>query len=63
MTGRTNFITEAPWADIMLVWYYLVDNAYKQLERQYGAWRQRGPAPLLSDSEVITIAETVRSSV
>jgi hypothetical protein len=56
MTGRTDFITKALWTDIMLVWYYLVDNAYQQLEQQYGAWRQRGPAPVLSDSEVITIA-------
>lgn len=52
----TDFITEALWTNIMLVWYYLVDNAYKQLEQEYGAWRQRGPAPILSDSEVITIA-------
>lgn len=56
MTGRTDFITEAPWADIILVWYCLVDDAYQQLEGHYGAWRQRGPAPVFTDSEVITVA-------
>lgn len=56
MTGRTDFITEAAWTDIMLVWYCLVDDAYKGLEQKYGAWRQRGPAPVFTDSEVITVA-------
>lgn len=56
MTGRTDFITEARWADIILIWYCLVDDAYKQLEVRYGPWRQRGPAPIFSDSEVITVA-------
>jgi hypothetical protein len=56
MTGRTDFITEASWTDIMLVWYCLVDDAYKALARQYGGWRQRGPAPVFTDSEVITVA-------
>jgi hypothetical protein len=56
MTGRTNFITEALWADIILIWYCLVDDAYKELEAIYGGWRQRGPAPVFTDSEVITVA-------
>ena len=56
MTGRTDFITDAPWSDIILVWYCLVDDAYKQLERHFGPWRQRGPAPVFTDSEVITVA-------
>lgn len=56
MTGRTDFITDARWVDTITIWYVLVDDAYRVLERHYGAWRQRGPAPLLSDSEVITMA-------
>ena len=59
MIGRTNFITEALWSDIMLVWYCLVDDAYKQLESRFGAWRQRGPAPVFTDSEVITVAMVI----
>jgi DDE family transposase len=56
MTGRTDFITEAKWVDILLIWYVLVDTAYRELENQYGAWRKRGPAPVFTDSEVITVA-------
>jgi hypothetical protein len=56
MAGRTDFITDAPWADILLVWYCLVDDAYHALEQRYGRWRQRGPEPTFSDSEVITVA-------
>jgi hypothetical protein len=56
MIGRTDFITDAPWADIMLVWYCLVDDAYQALERRHGRWRRRGPPPVFSDSEVITVA-------
>ena len=37
MTGRTDFITEAMWCDVILVWYCIVDDAYKQLDEQYGA--------------------------
>jgi hypothetical protein len=56
MIGRTDFITEAGWSDIILVWYCLVDDAYKQLEGHFGPWRQRGPEPVFTDSEVITVA-------
>jgi hypothetical protein len=56
MTGRTDFITDARWVDTITIWYVLVDDAYSALERHYGAWRQRGPAPVLTDSEVITVA-------
>jgi hypothetical protein len=55
MLGMTNYITEAPWTDVFLVWYTLVDTAYQALEKHYGAWRRRGPEPVLHDSEVITI--------
>jgi hypothetical protein len=40
----------------LTIWYVLVDTAYEALEKQYGAWRRRGPAPVFSDSEVITVA-------
>jgi hypothetical protein len=56
MLGGTNFITEARWTDIMLIWFVLVDDAYHTLEQHYGAWRRRGPTPQFSDSEVITVA-------
>jgi Transposase DDE domain len=55
MMGLTNYITEAKWSDIVLVWYMLIDDAYRALEREHGAWRQRGPAPTFHDSEVITV--------
>jgi len=56
MTGLTDFITDAQWEDILTVWYVVVDDAYKALEATYGPWRQRGPEPEFSDSEVITVA-------
>jgi hypothetical protein len=56
MTGRTNFITDACWADILTIWFVLVDDAYQALQTHVGAWRQRGPQPNIGDSEVITVA-------
>ena len=32
MTGRTDFIKEAEWADILTIWYVVVDEAYQALE-------------------------------
>lgn len=56
MTGRTDFITEAKWADILLIWLVTVDDAYQRLERRHGRWRRSGPAPRFADSEVITVS-------
>jgi hypothetical protein len=56
MAGRTDFITDANPEDVWLIWYVLVDDAYQALEAHHGAWRQRGPKPRFSDSEVITVA-------
>ncbi len=56
MTGLTDFITEASWADTFLIWFVIVDDAYTAVEAHYGGWRRRGPAPEFSDSEVITVA-------
>ncbi len=56
MKNMTNYITEAKWVDVFLVWYVLIDSAYQTLEQHYGEWRRSGPAPVFSDSEVITVA-------
>ena len=55
MAGRTDFITEANWADILLVWLVTVDDAYQRLERRHGRLRHTGPAPRFTDSEVMTV--------
>jgi hypothetical protein len=55
MTGLTDFITQAQWADILLVWLVVVDDAYQALEARFGPWRRRGPRPTFHDSEVITV--------
>lgn len=56
MVGRTDFITDACWEDVWTIWYTLIDDAYVALEQHYGKWRRSGPAPVFSDSEVITVA-------
>jgi hypothetical protein len=56
MRGLTDYITDVGWEDILTFWYVVVADAYQQLERCYGAWRQRGPAPLFTDPEVITVS-------
>lgn len=56
MNGLTNYITEQAWPDTITHWYVLVDDAYQRLlERRGKPLRTRGPAPEVSDSEVITI--------
>ncbi len=56
MNGLTNYITEQNWADTITTWYVLVDDAYQRmLAKRAGPLRARGPAPAMSDSEVITI--------
>lgn len=54
MKCLTYFITKASWDDIALVLYVQVDDTYRQLVARFGAPRQRGEAPRVSDSEVIT---------
>lgn len=56
MTGVTDFITQYRWQDIFTIWFVLVDDAFKVLHNRYGEWRNRGPKPLFSDSEVITVS-------
>lgn len=57
MNGLTNYITEWNWNDIITTWYVLIDDAYQSVVRQSKhKIRSRGPAPLMSDSEVVTIS-------
>jgi hypothetical protein len=55
MHGLTDYITECRWADVFLVWYVLIDDAY---HARFGnvRLRQRGPTPTVSDAEVITLS-------
>lgn len=57
MNGLTNYITEIPWEETITTWYMHVDDAYQRICVKLGRpVRSRGPEPVLSDSEVITIA-------
>ena len=56
MNGLTNYITEQSWEDSITTWYVLIENAYQRYIAKRGRpLRSRGPAPKLTDSEVITI--------
>jgi hypothetical protein len=56
MNGLTNYITEQSWEDSITIWYVLIENAYQRYIAKRGRpLRSRGPAPKLTDSEVITI--------
>ena len=54
MRGLTDFITQVPWEEIAIVLFVQIDDAYQQLVARFGPCRERGPAPAVSDSEVIT---------
>jgi hypothetical protein len=56
MNGLTNYITEVLWEETITGWYAHVDDKYEQIrQRLKRPLRSRGPEPVLSDSEVITI--------
>jgi len=55
MHGLTDYITACPWTDVFTVWFVLVDDAYAATYGQQRL-RHRGPAPRLTDSEVITLS-------
>jgi hypothetical protein len=56
MNGLTNYITEQSWEDSITIWYVLIEDAYQRYIAKRGRpLRSRGPAPKLTDSEVITI--------
>lgn len=55
--GLTNYITEWQWNDIITTWYARVDEIYQLIvEHLSNPLRSRGPAPQISDSEVITVS-------
>ena len=57
MNGLTNYITEVPWEETITTWYVHVNDSYQKIcQRLKQPVRRRGPEPILSDSEVITIA-------
>lgn len=57
MIGQTNYITEISWEETITTWYVHVDDIYKKVCAHLSrSLRRRGPEPLVSDSEVITIA-------
>jgi hypothetical protein len=56
MNGLTDYITEQNWTDTITTWYVLVDDAYQRVIARRGhPLRASGPAPEMSDSEVITV--------
>jgi hypothetical protein len=61
MLGLTDYISKHRWEDILLIWYVYVDDAYQTLVRTRGRLRRRGPEPLFSDSEVITVALAIQT--
>jgi len=57
MNGLTNYITEVAWEETITIWYVQVNDSYQKIcQRLKQPVRNRGPEPVLSDSEVITIA-------
>lgn len=61
MLGLTDYISNHRWEDILLIWYVYIDDAYQTLVRTRGRLRRRGPEPLFSDSEVITVALAIQT--
>jgi hypothetical protein len=62
MIGLTDYITECCWKDIFTIWFVLIDDAYQHLIRCHGQrLRQRGPDPIFSDSEVMTVAMIIET--
>ena len=56
MEGLTDYITKSDWEDVFTVTFVLVDDAWPTLPKEALPRRRRGPAPEMSDSEVVTIA-------
>jgi hypothetical protein len=57
MNGLTDYTTEQNWTDTITIWYVRVDDAYQRVTTRLGdPLRARGPAPEMSDSEVITVS-------
>lgn len=56
MLGLTDYITRCSWEHILTVWFVWVDDLCKVLQAEGMLYRERGPRPRLSDSEIITLA-------
>ena len=58
MKGLTDYITTAPWEDILTILFVLIDDAYKELDGEFIPNHKHSPqgGPAFSDSEVVTIA-------
>ena len=57
MNGLTKYITECAWEDTITAWFVLVDDALQGIIAKRGRpFRASGPAPVFSDSEVITVS-------
>jgi len=56
MEGLTDYITKSDWEDILTVTFVLIDDAWSTLPAEVLPLRRRGPAPAMSDSEVVTVA-------
>lgn len=55
MNGLTDYITESCWKDTITNWFIWVDDGYQLvIEKRGRQLRRRGPAPEVSDSEIIT---------
>jgi hypothetical protein len=62
MNGLTNYITEQNWEDIITTWYVLIVDSYRGvIEKRGSPLRSRGPAPQLTDEEVITISVIIET--
>ena len=61
MEGLTDYITKSDWEDILTVTFVLIDDAWPTLPKEALPHRQRGPAPEVSDSEVVTVALFIES--
>lgn len=56
MPSVTSFITEYPWEHILTVLFVLIDDTCLILYGDRNLPRERGPAPILADSEIMTLA-------
>jgi hypothetical protein len=62
MNGLTNYITEQSWEETITTWYVLIEAAYQRCIVKRGRpLRSRGPAPKLTDAEVITIGVIIET--
>lgn len=56
MPSVRDCITKYNWENLITVAFVLIDDAYRTLMREARPARHRGPDPVFSDSEVITVA-------